>query len=76
MINQALRLVRSRFPVSKAFLFGSYVEGTADEHSDIDLAVFLFVAEIDLVADAGGRVGVGEVDVSRQPVVSDTPEIH
>ncbi len=40
VISRKVALVRSRIPVSKAFLFGSYLEGTADEHSDIDIAVF------------------------------------
>lgn len=34
--------VLSRYtPVAAAYLFGSWVEGSADEGSDIDLAVFL-----------------------------------
>lgn len=34
--------VLSRYtPVAAAYLFGSWVEGSADEESDIDLAVFL-----------------------------------
>lgn len=45
VISRGLRLVRSRIPVSKAFLFGSYPEGTADEYSDIDIAVFSAAAD-------------------------------
>ncbi len=40
VVKQTIALVRSRIPVSRAFLFGSYLEGTADEYSDIDIAVF------------------------------------
>ncbi len=40
VIARTMALVKSRIPVSKAFLFGSYLEGKADEESDIDIAVF------------------------------------
>lgn len=40
VIARTMALVKSRLPVSRAFLFGSYVEGGADEESDIDVAVF------------------------------------
>jgi len=36
----ALSVVGRHLDVSAAFLFGSQVEGGADEHSDIDIAVF------------------------------------
>jgi predicted nucleotidyltransferase len=36
----ALSVVGRHLNVSAAFLFGSQVEGGADEHSDIDIAVF------------------------------------
>lgn len=34
------RLARARFPWDRAVLFGSYARGDADEHSDIDIALF------------------------------------
>jgi predicted nucleotidyltransferase len=33
--------VRLAFPGAKAFLFGSWVKGTATEHSDVDVCFFL-----------------------------------
>ena len=45
VVKQTIALVRSRIPVSRAFLFGSYLEGTADEYSDIDIAVFSQAAD-------------------------------
>ncbi|MCL2142977.1 MAG: nucleotidyltransferase domain-containing protein [Methanomassiliicoccaceae archaeon] len=33
--------VRQRFPVDRAYLFGSYAKGTADEKSDVDICFFL-----------------------------------
>lgn len=38
--RRAVALLRSRIPLTHAYLFGSYAEGTAREDSDIDLAVF------------------------------------
>ena len=38
--RRAVTLLRSRIPLTHAYLFGSYAEGTAREDSDIDLAVF------------------------------------
>jgi len=39
--------VRSKLPVDRMFLFGSYAKGTADELSDVDIAFFF--------KDYGGR---------------------
>ena len=36
-INTAVMLLRERFPVGKAILYGSKVRGDSDEYSDIDL---------------------------------------
>ncbi|MDR0951378.1 MAG: nucleotidyltransferase domain-containing protein [Oscillospiraceae bacterium] len=33
--------VKSTMPVDRAFLFGSYAKGTADEGSDIDVCFFM-----------------------------------
>lgn len=37
----AVELLSRYIPVAAAYLFGSWVEGSADESRDIDLAVFL-----------------------------------
>jgi predicted nucleotidyltransferase len=37
----AVEVLSHYTPVAAAYLFGSWVEGNADEESDIDLAVFL-----------------------------------
>lgn len=38
--RKALEALEQELPITAAFLFGSYVEGSADTESDIDLAVF------------------------------------
>ena len=38
--ERALDLLSKQFPISAAILFGSYVEGSPHDGSDIDLAVF------------------------------------
>ncbi|MBI3603007.1 MAG: nucleotidyltransferase domain-containing protein [Nitrospirae bacterium] len=38
--KRAVSLLRARIPVTEAYLFGSYMEGTAREDSDIDIAAF------------------------------------
>jgi len=40
VIDQVLRYLKKKLQISKAFLFGSYVEGKPDEWSDIDIAIF------------------------------------
>ncbi len=42
--RETVSLLRARIPVTKAYLFGSHVEGTAREDSDIDIAAFSPVA--------------------------------
>lgn len=38
---EALRVLGRHVRIAGAFVFGSQVEGTSDEYSDIDLAVFV-----------------------------------
>lgn len=45
IINRFLGLINSEFPLSGVYLFGSYVNGTAREYSDIDLAIVSDVFE-------------------------------
>jgi predicted nucleotidyltransferase len=40
LAERALATLDREIPIAAAFLFGSYVEGSAHEGSDIDLAVF------------------------------------
>ena len=35
-----LKRIPKKYRISKLVLFGSYARGTADKHSDIDLAIF------------------------------------
>jgi predicted nucleotidyltransferase len=58
--RKVLAELARRIPVQRAYLFGSYVTGKADEDSDIDLAVFspavdeMTVEEkVDLIARVG-----------------------
>jgi len=38
-IKAAIRMLKSKFPITKIILFGSKARGDYDEHSDIDLLV-------------------------------------
>ena len=38
--NRVVAFVHKKFPVTAAYLFGSYVTGTPHEESDIDIAIF------------------------------------
>jgi predicted nucleotidyltransferase len=38
-INRYLRRVNNSFPIEKAYMFGSYANGTAHKESDIDIAI-------------------------------------
>ncbi len=38
-IREAIRMLKSKFPITKVILFGSKARGDYDEHSDIDLLV-------------------------------------
>jgi len=70
--------VRRHLPVEKAYLFGSYAKGTADEFSDVDVVFFL--------RDYGGKrrfdVGVQLLRLCRnykvcfEPLVFKTTEIE
>jgi predicted nucleotidyltransferase len=55
--NSTLETIKEYFrtrPVLKAYLFGSYVRGQADNHSDIDILVDL---------DYSQRIGLGFVQM-------------
>jgi uncharacterized protein len=39
IVEEVLLLVTSEFPLKEAYLFGSYIQGTAGKYSDIDLAI-------------------------------------
>ncbi len=58
LIERTLSSLRSRIPIAKALLFGSYLEGKAHEYSDIDIAVFSpavdamsFQQKVDLIVE-------------------------
>jgi predicted nucleotidyltransferase len=38
-IRQAVHTAAAQYPVKRVELFGSYANGTADEHSDVDFLV-------------------------------------
>lgn len=40
IVEDYVRKISKQIPVKKAILFGSYVKGTFDAESDIDLAIF------------------------------------
>ena len=62
-IRRTLAELSRHIEVRRAFLFGSYAQGTADEDSDIDLAVFTpsvdhmtIEAKVGLIARVGMAV--------------------
>lgn len=60
--SRTLSLLRERIPVTQAYLFGSQVEGSPDESSDIDIAAVSPAAD---TMDAATKVAL-VVDVERQ----------
>jgi predicted nucleotidyltransferase len=44
-VKQYTDRIRQSFPVKKVVLFGSYAKETAEEHSDIDVAVIVDVID-------------------------------
>lgn len=68
--GRTVSLVRKRIPVTRAYLFGSQVEGSPDESSDIDIAIFSPAAD-DM--DTLTRVAL-IVEVERQ--VGASVELH
>ncbi len=63
-------MLRGRLHVAEAYLFGSIVEGRADEWSDIDLAVF-----VDRHEAAGLKVRA-ELSAWAQKEAGDDIELH
>ena len=66
----ALSVIARQARVRAAFLFGSYVEGKADEFSDIDIAAFV---------EGAGQWGLTrhvEAAVEAQREVGDDIELH
>jgi len=43
--RRALALLDDELPVVRGYLFGSYVDGGADEYSDVDIAAFVDAGE-------------------------------
>ena len=66
----ALEVIARKARVRAAFLFGSHVEGKADEFSDIDIAAFVEGAGR---WDLTGRVRAG---VEAQREIGDDIELH
>jgi predicted nucleotidyltransferase len=67
--QQVVERLRSRIPVTEAYLFGSQLDGTATEDSDIDIAAFSPAADsmrydekIALIVDIEKQVG-GPIDL-------------
>lgn len=66
----ALKVLSRKMEVDRVYLFGSQVEGRADEWSDIDLAVFVDDLDTWSLTDRVGAV----VEVQRE--VGDDLEVH
>lgn len=71
-IIKAVAYAAKEYPVQAVYLFGSYADGTADEHSDVDLYVLFGVRPISFFKVMGFR-GVLEdllkkdVDIVKYP---------
>ncbi|SDF16060.1 Nucleotidyltransferase domain-containing protein [Dyadobacter soli] len=51
--SQYVALVKKIYPISKAYLFGSFAKGTNDSDSDIDIALILDEADDIMDAQVG-----------------------
>lgn len=67
--RQVVERLRSRIPVTEAYLFGSQLDGTATDDSDIDIAAFSPAADgmrydekVALIVDIERQVG-GPIDL-------------
>ena len=76
--KQFVNKIKKEIPVSKAVLFGSYVNGNYDEGSDVDLAIFS-----DAFEDMSRVEGITfllvralEFDVDLEPVAFSTKEME
>jgi len=71
--------VRSVMPVSKAYLFGSYVKGNASELSDVDICFFLDnfggKRRVDIIKELL-KLTVGYEDVGFEPVALPSSELN
>ena len=72
--------VSRELPVDKAFLFGSYAKGCADEQSDIDICFFLKdyngKRRVDLLTQILGIGGKKYIGAFFEPIVFETTEIQ
>ena len=70
--------VRSIIPVNKAYIFGSYVKGTATELSDVDICFFLDSfngkRRVDIIKELL-RLTVGYEDIGFEPVALPSSEL-
>ncbi len=56
----------NRLPVTAAYLFGSYSEGTPDEDSDIDIAIFSPAADEMLLEEKIGLLAELRLEVGAE----------
>ena len=70
LVRRYADVVRVHFPVRKVILYGSYARGTAQEYSDIDVAVLVTRIEGDLLDLETTLFRLGrEVDFRIEPVL-------
>ncbi len=50
-IKAYINAVKQKFNIEKVYLFGSYLSGSADEESDIDLAIISFSFTGNIIVD-------------------------
>ncbi len=72
-VRQYADVVRTYFPVQKVILYGSYAKGTANEYSDIDVAVVVDKIDGDLLESKAKLFNLThDIDVSIEPVLFET----
>lgn len=72
MIRRAVNTAAAQYPVKRVELFGSYADGTADEHSDVDFLAEFAENPTSLVQICGFRETLSEllkldVDIVKLP---------
>ncbi len=72
IIAGAVREAAAEYPVRRAYLFGSYADGTATDRSDVDLYVEFLQAPISFFKFCGFRAKLShllsaEIDIVKEP---------
>ena len=71
-VRRYTRVISSRYPIRRVFLYGSYARGTPRADSDIDVAVVMEKAPEDLLQAEADLFRMGmDIDVRIEPIIID-----